>query len=332
MQERSIQGAGAASRRGTRSKRPKRNQVRRFDRALESRQESSATERSHGSRLAIRSRPVCEAATTNRAGEFDKARKVYEDLRRKRPDDLEVVHRLGVVADLQKRHAEAESLFLHALAAPAAECRPAGRSGLLLLPARATDQGRKRPEQGRRRCEPSNPRFKNNLGLVIWALGTASRRPWHISARPAPEADAQYNLAFVYAAQNRNEQAKALFSTRPWKPTRRIHAPAKPWRRSTNSIVCRSTCGTKNCIAADGVRYVPFIEGDVASDGSTVQSGIGRCPVADRPHGQPGQSFAVPTGPEPGAGSMRRPSGCVRAMRAPNVTAISPGQGLKADG
>ena len=50
-----------------------------------------------------------------RSGEWDKARAVYEELRKKQPNDMEVVHRLGIVADAQRLHAEAEQLFLLAL-------------------------------------------------------------------------------------------------------------------------------------------------------------------------------------------------------------------------
>jgi Flp pilus assembly protein TadD len=51
-----------------------------------------------------------------RSGDWDKARTLYEDLRKKHPESIEVAHRLGVVADNQRRHAEAEQYFLFALA------------------------------------------------------------------------------------------------------------------------------------------------------------------------------------------------------------------------
>src|SRR5262245_26385663 len=49
-----------------------------------------------------------------RAGEWEKAREVYEQIRKKDPENAEAAHRLGIVADSQRRHAEAEQLFLFA--------------------------------------------------------------------------------------------------------------------------------------------------------------------------------------------------------------------------
>src|SRR5437868_4859357 len=43
-----------------------------------------------------------------RSGEWVKAREVYETVRTREPDNAEAAHRLGVVADHQRRHAEAE--------------------------------------------------------------------------------------------------------------------------------------------------------------------------------------------------------------------------------
>ena len=86
-----------------------------------------------------------------RLGEVGRLRQGPQALRRpcasSIPTNLEVAHRLGVVADAQRRHAEAEQMFLSTCsAARAAQCRSARRSGLLLLPAGAADQGRERPD------------------------------------------------------------------------------------------------------------------------------------------------------------------------------------------
>src|SRR5262245_12881902 len=58
---------------------------------------------------------ILRGRSFEQSGEFDKARKLYESLRKQYPDNIDVVHRLGVVADAQRRHAEAEGMFLYVL-------------------------------------------------------------------------------------------------------------------------------------------------------------------------------------------------------------------------
>jgi tetratricopeptide (TPR) repeat protein len=203
------------------------------------------------------------------AGELDKARKVYEGLRNKRPDDMEVVHRLGVVADLQKRHGEAEGLFLHALQRQTRNAELLADLGYCyFLQGQLT-----KAESALTKAtmlEPANPRYRNNLGLVIGHLGRHQEALAHFR-KSGTEADAQYNLAFVYAAQDRNEQAKlcfhmALAADPGHARSREALDSFKEYERLPEHL------RNDEFVAQDGVRYVPYIEGSQSQDGAVVQA------------------------------------------------------------
>jgi Flp pilus assembly protein TadD len=146
-----------------------------------------------------------------RSGEWDKARTVYEGIRQKQPENMEVVHRLGIVADSQRRHAEAQQLFLHVL-----EREPRNAALLADLGYCYFLQGQLvKAESALLKAttlEPSNQRYRNNLGLVVGHLGR-HEEALDLFRKAGSEADAQYNLAFIYAAQERPMEAKICFQT-----------------------------------------------------------------------------------------------------------------------
>lgn len=198
-----------------------------------------------------------------RSGELDKARLVYEDIRQKQPDNMEAVHRLGIVADAQKRHTEAEQLFLLVL-----ERDPRNAALLADLGYCYFLQGQlTKAESALKKAtalEPSNQRFSNNLGLVAGHLGRHQEALEHFR-EGGSEADAQYNLAFVFAAQERPKEAKvcfqaALASDPTHRRAREALSSFEEYERMPAYL------RDMHDVADNGVKYVPYIEGSESSE------------------------------------------------------------------
>jgi Flp pilus assembly protein TadD len=196
-----------------------------------------------------------------RSGEWDKAREVYEAVRREDPQRLEAVHRLGVVADAQRRHAEAELLFQEVLAR-----QPRNAAVLSDLGYCYFLQGQlSKAESALRKAtilEPASPRHWNNLGLVV---GHQGRHEEALACfrKVGSEADAQFNLAFLYAAQEQPGQAKGCFE---------LALAADPLHRRAREALTSfeeyerlpQHLRELEDIAESGVRYVPYVEGSEA--------------------------------------------------------------------
>ena len=189
-----------------------------------------------------------------RSGEWDKAREVYEAVRRQDPERLEAVHRLGVVADSQRRHGEAELLFQEVLAK-----EPRNAAVLSDLGYCYFLQGQlAKAESALRKAtlvEPATPRHWNNLGL---AIGHQGRHEEALACfrKTGSEADAQFNLAFIYAAQEQPGQAKTCFE---------LALAADPLHRRAREALTSfeeyerlpKHLRELDDIAENGVRYVP---------------------------------------------------------------------------
>lgn len=190
-------------------------------------------------------------------GELDKARKVYEDLRRKSPNNADVAHRLGVVADKQKRHTEAETLFLEAL-----EQEPRDPELLADLGYCYFLQGKLIKAQSAlikaTTMEPSNSLFRNNLGLVEGHLGNYNAALANFKAA-GTDADAYFNLAFIYAAQNQHDKAKQCFQlTLNSDPS---HERARDALRSFEEYErIPAEMRDDEFIADNGMEMVPYVE------------------------------------------------------------------------
>jgi tetratricopeptide (TPR) repeat protein len=199
-----------------------------------------------------------------RAGEWDKAREVYDDLRRQHPDNIEVVHRLGVVADAQRRHDEAERLFLLALTRERQDPTLLADLGYCYFL-----QGQlEKAESALLKAtvlEPSNPRHWNNLGLVSGHLGRHEDSLAYFR-KAGSEADALYNLAFIFAAQERTDEAKECFQ---------MALAADPTHRRARDALASfqeyerlpADLRELDMIADGGVRYVPYLE-EIGDSGS----------------------------------------------------------------
>ena len=151
------------------------------------------------------------ARLTERSGQPDQARAMYESLTRREPKHPVPHHRLGVIAAGQKKWAAAEHHFRKAytLAAPSSELL-SDMSYYYYLRQRLDEA-----EQLSRRAlqiDPENTTAHNNLGLILgekgdFAASLASFR------RAVPVAEAHANLGYVLAQSGRSQEALAHYST-----------------------------------------------------------------------------------------------------------------------
>jgi len=191
------------------------------------------------------------------SGELDKARKLYESLRQQHPDHLEVIHRLGVVADAQRRHSEAEGMFQYVL-----QRDPRNAEALADLGYCYFLQGQLTKAESALskavKLEPGNPRYCNNLGLVVGNQGRFDEALGHFQAG-GTEADAYYNLAFIYASRDQAAKAKECFlAALNEDPT---HGKSREALRSFEEFERMPKHMQEDELVADGrVKYVPFVE------------------------------------------------------------------------
>ena len=191
-----------------------------------------------------------------RSGQYDKAREVYEPLIGKYPESTEPVHRLAVLADKQKRHDEAQALYTHAI-----KMRPAdaelfndlGYSFYLSGQLAKAESAMAKAIQ----LEPGNPRFHNNYGMILGQTGRLEAA-FEEFLRVGSEADAHYYTAFIYASQNKIDDAMLCF--------RRALASDPTHGKSSKALESfkRFEQNGEQMIdeeyAADGRRLVPYIE------------------------------------------------------------------------
>lgn len=211
---------------------------------------------------------VLRGRNHERSGEWDKARKLYEELRDRHPDNPQIAHRLGVVADGQRRHEEAEHYFLSAL-----EREPRNAELLADLGYCYFLQGQlTKAESATAKSvalEPSNSRYRNNLGLILGHQGRYDEALAHFR-KSGSEADAYYNLAFIFAAQERVNEAKECFQVAlNSDPT---HRQAREALASFHEYDQRPAhLREGEALVGEEGRWIPFMEG--SGDGSTLHSG-----------------------------------------------------------
>jgi tetratricopeptide (TPR) repeat protein len=201
---------------------------------------------------------LAEGRKLEDAGKPAEARVVYERLTRDFPERYEPHHRLAIVLDRQKRHREAQSHYAEAQRrAPekAAEIfNDLGYSFYLQGQLNKAESALAKAVQ----LEPTNARFRNNLGLV---LGHQGRLPEALEQfrQAGSEADAQYNLAFIHASRGDTAAAKQCFRTAL------VVDPTYDKARQTLESFERFDRDPEAAMATgeifqDGIRYVPYIE------------------------------------------------------------------------
>ncbi|MCS7303820.1 MAG: tetratricopeptide repeat protein [Thermoguttaceae bacterium] len=138
-------------------------------------------------------------------GKLAEARKIYEQLIVQYPHRYEPYHRLGVVADREKRYREAVALYTQAIALqPDPEIfNDLGFSYYLQGQLDKAESALLKAVS----MKPANPRFRNNLGMVYGFQGRYEEALEQFR-RGGSEADACYNMAFILATQEDLEGAK----------------------------------------------------------------------------------------------------------------------------
>ena len=200
-----------------------------------------------------------------RSGDYEKARQLYEELAKKHPGNSQVAHRLGVVADFQRRHAEAEHYFQAALASEPRNAEVLADLGYCYFLQGQLSKAESALVKATL-LEPSNKRYRNNLGLVLGHLGRHDEALAHFKVASS-EADACYNLAFIFAAQERVEEAKKCFQMAlNADPT---HDAAREALASFEEFdQLPQHMRDLNTLADGDVRWVPYVEG--GSDNSQI--------------------------------------------------------------
>ena len=143
------------------------------------------------------------------SAQYEKAKRLYHKILTNNPRHPEATHRMGVVADAMKNHAEAEELFQRAI-----KLNPQNIEAYSDLGYCYFLQGKLSEAQGALSqaiaMNPKNPLYHNNLGLVLGHMGRFEEAFAEFKSAGA-EADAYYNMAFVFATTDHLEEAKECF-------------------------------------------------------------------------------------------------------------------------
>ncbi len=206
-------------------------------------------------------REMAKARHLESAGKYDEARSIYEKMLVTNPGRYEPYHRLGVVADKQRKFREAEALYAQAIRRNPTDPELFNDLGYCLFL-----QGRlEKSERALLKAvglSPSNRRYRNNLGLVYGyqgRYGEALEQLGHAGS----EADAYYNLAFVFTTQRDVEQAKhcfrlALAADPTYERARRALKSFERFEEDPHGLL------DEGPIVENGIRWVPYVEGQQA--------------------------------------------------------------------
>ncbi len=195
---------------------------------------------------------LADARSAEEAERLDDARAIYQQLIVQFPNRPEPYHRLGVVADRQKRHRAAEALYAQAIRRTPADPEVFNDLGYCYF-----RQGKlEKAESALRKavaCSPSNSRYRNNLGMVYGHQGRHEQALEEFR-HAGSESDAQYNLAFVLASRADFEGAEARL---------RLALAADPTyesaRRALKSFeeYDENPAGVSEPIVESGSRWIP---------------------------------------------------------------------------
>lgn len=152
---------------------------------------------------------LAQAESLALSGKLSQARDIYQRLVVEFPQEPRSLHGLAMVADRQRKHHEAQALYVQALASRPREAAWLGDLGWSYY----LDGQLEKAHSALAKAvslAPSEPRHHNNLGLV---LGQQRRQAEALEEfrKAGSEADAQYNLAFVLASQDDAAGAKRCF-------------------------------------------------------------------------------------------------------------------------
>lgn len=200
---------------------------------------------------------LARARGLEREGQLNDARQIYHTLVSQNPESAEPHHRLGVVADKRRQHAEAERHYRKAL-----ELAPDNVAILNDLGYCLYLQGNleKAAETLTRAAalDPHNLRIHNNLGLTYGQLGRLDIA-FEEFGKAGSLADAHFNVAFVLASQGKFAEAKAAFHQ-----ALAAHPRHERARQALDSFLEyeRDPEGfdETDMLFKNGIRYVPYDE------------------------------------------------------------------------
>ena len=210
------------------------------------------------------SQQLTQGRNLEKVGKYTEARNVYEKLLVAYPDRFEPYHRLGVVADRQKRYREAQALYAQAIQREPRDpdlFNDLGYSFFL--------QGKlEKAEVAMLKAvglAPSDPRYRNNLGMVFAHMERYEEALAEFR-RAGSDADAYYNLAFVLTARNRVKDATdcfrlALAADPNHEPSRQALESSEGYAGSPDALVDNGP------IVKNGVRWVPYGEDGKSTSG-----------------------------------------------------------------
>ena len=200
---------------------------------------------------------LTQGRNLEKVGKYEEARKVYEKLIVAHSDRFEPYHRLGVVADRQKRYREAQALYAQAIRREPRDPDLFNDLGYSLFL-----QGKlEKAESAMLKAvslSPSDARYRNNLGMVLAHLERYEEALAEFR-RAGSDADAYYNLAFVLTAKNRVKDATdcfrlALAADPGHEPSRRALGSFEGYEEPPDALV------DSGPIVENGVRWVPYSE------------------------------------------------------------------------
>ena len=213
-----------------------------------------------------------QARSLESANKLDEARTIYQQLISDYPKRWEPYHRLGLVADRQKRFTEAESLLSEALRRKPMDAELFADLGYCYYLQGKLDKAESALTKAVA-IKPSEARYRNNLGLVYGVKGR-TEEALESFRHAGSEADAQYNMAFVMATRNDMAGAKKRFQMAlDVEPN---HEEARRALRSFEQADRDGEQALEPELTADGRRWVPYIEDSTQAASQGVNSTASR--------------------------------------------------------
>jgi tetratricopeptide (TPR) repeat protein len=208
-----------------------------------------------------------QARSLERSDKLREARTIYESLAKKFPNRYEVHHRLGVVADGERKHKDAEEFYTEAIRLNPKNGEIFNDLGYCYFLQGKLSKAEKALLKAASLSE-KNTRSYNNLGLVYGHQGRYAEA-LEAFREAGSEAQAHYNLAFVFASQSKVDLAKecfhkALGADPTFSDARRALDSFDRYDRDPDGLWDNSE------VVLDGVRFVPYVEGEQAGAQSEV--------------------------------------------------------------
>lgn len=212
---------------------------------------------------------LAKAHNAESADRLEQAREIYEQMIRDYPDRAEPYHRLGLVADRQRRHREARALYEQALILKPLDAEILNDLGYCFYLHGQLDKAESALAKAIA-IQPSESRFRNNYGLVLGHQGRLEEA-LESFRRAGSEADAQYNLAFVLATNDKVEAAKecfrlALIADPNFTKAREALESFERFDRMPEEV------REEIHLADDGREWVPYVEGASNAGGASPPS------------------------------------------------------------